>query len=659
MKSIQAKLTVSVLVVFFIALSALGGLNYWKARTIITNSVTEDIQYIAVSSSRDVGDWLEARKAMIQTIAEAPAVKKGDVEALLPLLINVHKANKEFEAIGYTFPSGLTYNSLGLKFDDLSQREYIQRSLKGEVYVSDPMVSRSTGQLFVAVSAPVKVDGKVTGVIFGAIYLDEVVKKVLDVKVGQTGYAFVAQGDGLRIIHPDKEMAMKSNPLKDEKTEPDQKKLAESMTKKEKGIALLASTQGVSKYYAYAPVSGTSWSLAVSVPVTEVTGEVSALTTVSVTTIIIVLILTSIIITWYARRLARPIREIEAVANRIAAGDITLTQLGVTGNDEIGRLGHSFEQMTDNLRRLINRILGATEQVAAAAEEMTASSEQSAQATNQVAGAVAQTAQGTERQAAAVTKAMGVVERIVAGAQQEAANTTHAVDMTRMAVTAAEDGNDSVETAISQMNQIQVTVDDSAKVVTELGERSKEIGKIVETIANIAGQTNLLALNAAIEAARAGEQGRGFAVVAEEVRKLAEDSQEAAKQIALLIQEIRAKTDTAVLAMTNGTVEVKKGTEVVDKAGAAFRNIVSQVKEVAGIAQGTSEGLAKLAAQSAQVLTAMQEIDTASRDIAGQAENISASTEEQSASIEEIASSSQELAKLAETLQSAVRQFKI
>ncbi|MDR3565111.1 MAG: methyl-accepting chemotaxis protein [Negativicutes bacterium] len=659
MRSIQAKLTITILIIFFIAMSVLGGLNYWKARGIITNNVTSDMEKTAAASAKDVGDWLGARKLVIATIAEAPAVKKGDVQELIPFLVNVAKANKEYEAIGYTFPSGLTYNSLGLKFDDLSQREYIKRSLQGEIYVSDPMISRSTGQLFVAVSAPVKVDGKVTGVVFGAITLEEVVKNVMAVKVGETGYAYVIQGDGLRIIHPDKEQAMKSNSLTDPKAEPDQKRLAERMVKREKGVALFTSSIGAAKYYAYAPIPGVDWALTIAVPAEEVTREVSALTTVSVATIIIVLIITAIIITWYARRLARPIREIEMVANQVAGGDITSVKLGIMSNDEIGRLGRSFEQMTDNLRRLINRILGATEQVAAASEELTANAAQSAQAANQVATSITQTAEGTERQSTAVSKAMGLVGQIAASAQKEATNTQNAVNITKRAVQAAEEGNESVDTAIKQMNQIQVTVDDSAKVVTELGERSKEIGKIVETIASIAGQTNLLALNAAIEAARAGEHGRGFAVVAEEVRKLAEDSQEAAKQIASLIREIQAKTDTAVAAMTTGTVEVKKGTEVVDKAGMAFRNIVGQVKEVATIAQGASDGLSKLAADSGQVLVAVEEVDSVSREIAGQAENISASTEEQSAAMEEIAASSQELAKLAEQLQSAVRQFKI
>ena len=224
---------------------------------------------------------------------------------------------------------------------------------------------------------------------------------------------------------------------------------------------------------------------------------------------------------------------------------------------------------------------------------------------------------------------------------------------------AASEGNKAVDTAIGQMISIWKTVDNSAQVVAELGERSKEIEQIVEAISGIASQTNLLALNAAIEAARAGEQGRGFAVVAEEVRKLAEQSQEAAKQIAKLISDIQGKTGEAVTAMVNGTQEVRRGTEVVDQAGRAFKDINGHVQEVAGIAQGTADGLIRLTAESQQILEGILDVKRTSQEISGQTQTISAASEEQSASVEEIAHSSQHLANLADQLQIIVAKFNL
>jgi methyl-accepting chemotaxis protein len=657
MRSIQTKLTVVILAIFIVALGALSGLNYWKARQIITETLTKDLTELSVNSAGDIGDWLEARKAEMTIMAVAPVIQSGNPDAILPFLANAAKENKFYDAVCFADQSGNFTNSANAR-GSIADREYFQLAVRGIVAVSDPVISKSTGHLIAPVAVPIKVGDKVTGVMYGTVTLDSLAKKIAAIKVGQTGYAYMLQKNGLIIAHPNKDFPMKLNAVTDISLPPGLRAVNERMVKGEAGLASYE-YQGSEQLVAFAPISGTSWVLAITVPLAEVTGAVSALTTISLLTSVVVLIVAGIIISWYSRRMARPIRELEAAARRIAGGDISLVELASTSDDEIGRLGQSFQEMSANLRSLIQKIIGATEQVAAASQELTANAEQSAEAANQVSASITQTAQGTDRQSKTVDNVLSLVEQITNGAQQGATSTNHAVEITRRAVDAAGTGNAAVDTAIRQMNQIQVAVDDSAKVVVELGENSKEIGNIVETIANIAGQTNLLALNAAIEAARAGEQGRGFAVVAEEVRKLAEESEEAAKQIAALIGNIQAKTETAVSAMTQGTAEVTKGTEVVDKAGAAFRDIGNQVAEVADIAQRAANGQSELAATSGKVLSAVQEVDKVSREIAAQAQNISASVEEQSATMQEIASSSQSLAKLAADLQEAAAKFRL
>jgi methyl-accepting chemotaxis protein len=210
-----------------------------------------------------------------------------------------------------------------------------------------------------------------------------------------------------------------------------------------------------------------------------------------------------------------------------------------------------------------------------------------------------------------------------------------------------------------QMDTIERTVANSAEAVTKLGERSLKIGQIVETISGIAGQTNLLALNAAIEAARAGEQGRGFAVVAEEVRKLAEQSQEATKQIAELIIEVQTETDKAVVAMNDGTREVKIGGEVVDTAGQAFQEIVGLVEGVSGQFKCISSAMQQMADESQQIVGAVYDIDKISKAAAEHTQMVSATTEEQAASMEEIAAASQSLVRMSEKLQNTIAKFKL
>ncbi|WP_093794515.1 methyl-accepting chemotaxis protein [Sporomusa acidovorans] len=364
-------------------------------------------------------------------------------------------------------------------------------------------------------------------------------------------------------------------------------------------------------------------------------------------------------ITWYARRMAKPIQALEMVAKRIAAGDISQVRLGIVSNDEIGRLGKSFEQMAENLRGLIRKITEASEQVAASSEELSANADQSAQASSQVAQVIAGMANGAEKQMKAVGDTALVINRMAEGVQQIAANADVVSGFSKKSADSAQEGSQAIEKAMTQMENIEKTVNRSAEVVTKLGERSQEIGQIVNTIVGIAGQTNLLALNAAIEAARAGEMGRGFAVVADEVRKLAEQSQDAAKQIAKLITEIQKDTDSAVLAMDDGTKEVSIGTEVVNGAGKTFEEIFRSINDVSVQMKEISTAIRQMASGSQQIVGSVHEIETISKEASGHAQTVSAATEEQSATMEEIAASSQALARMATDLTQAISYFKV
>lgn len=377
-----------------------------------------------------------------------------------------------------------------------------------------------------------------------------------------------------------------------------------------------------------------------------------------ITTVIAIMI--ALAFAWViARNIAARINVAVVALNEVATGNLSMKEYKINANDEIGQIGIALNSMVKNLRELISMVAHSSQQVAASSEELTANSEQSAQAAQQVAVTITETAHGAERQSIAVANALTQIEQVAIGNKQGAENASNSIDISDKAIQAIKQGNIAVETVISQMSNIQTTVNSSADVITRLGERSKEIGQIVETISNIAGQTNLLALNAAIEAARAGEQGKGFAVVAEEVRKLAEQSADAAKQIAGLITGIQGSTDKAVIAMNEGTKEVAEGSKLADKAGQSFNAIEKYTNEVAEISKGAAVGLAKLAESSQQVLSLIRDIDTASKDISGQSQTVSAATEEQSASMQEIASASEGLAKMAQELQETINKFKL
>ena len=214
-------------------------------------------------------------------------------------------------------------------------------------------------------------------------------------------------------------------------------------------------------------------------------------------------------------------------------------------------------------------------------------------------------------------------------------------------------------TAVAQMERMSQQMAESAQVVIGLGERSKEIGQIVDTITGITAQTNLLALNAAIEAARAGEAGKGFAVVAEEVRKLAAESAEAAQNIADLIRAIQTDTDSAVKAMETGRREVEQGTAMVQQSGESFQNISSLVAELYQQIEFSRRSIASADDSSKVVVTGIGNVEQLSQSTAADAESVSAATEEQTAMVHEMADGSRALAELAQGLQDEVMKFKI
>ena len=377
--------------------------------------------------------------------------------------------------------------------------------------------------------------------------------------------------------------------------------------------------------------------------------------------IIIAVIIGSCLAMFISNRIVKGLNEVIIFLERLAKGDfsVNVSAQGLADKSEFGDVSRAVDVMNKNIKALIKKIADMAEQLAASSEELTASSEQSAQASNQVAISITEVAQGAENQLSLARKANTVVDHISNAIRQVAGNTEVVSNSAGETAGTAKNGEASIKDAVTQMKTIEVKTNATATVIGELEDKSKQIGHIVEVISAIAGQTNLLALNAAIEAARAGEAGRGFAVVAEEVRKLAEQSQDAAKQITTLISEVQSKTDSAVTFMHDSKKEVDTGAGVVAEAGRNFNEIYQKVSQVAEQVHEISAAIEEITSGTNEVVNSVKEIDVESQKTAEETQNISASTQEQSASIEEIASASQHLAKLATDLQHEIGKFKI
>lgn len=316
------------------------------------------------------------------------------------------------------------------------------------------------------------------------------------------------------------------------------------------------------------------------------------------------------------RRLVNPVRKMAAIAGVASSGDLTV-ELNLKSEDEIGQLAAALQAMINQMRNMVNLVNQKAVSVAGSAEELNASAQQTSANANETAVTMSQIA-------TAVTQVAANIQDISAAA---VSTNEHATS-----------GKGGIGQVTGQMKLISDSSLEVSKVINGLSQKSQEINQIVELITHIADQTNLLALNAAIEAGRAGEQGRGFAVVAEEVRKLAEQSAEAAKEIKQLIGAIQKESTLAVTSMQDGSKQVDAGNQVVYEVSQSFNEIINAVK--------------KLGQQIQEAASAVEETTAG-------VEEVAASTEQQTAAMEEVSASADNLSALAGELNELVGKFKI
>ncbi|SMC86412.1 methyl-accepting chemotaxis protein [Sporomusa malonica] len=654
---IKAKLTVMICGLLVLSLGILGAINYWQAYKLITSDAEQELAASAALAASEVGLWFEARKAETLTLANSPILQEDRATAIA-YLTEEGKKNKIYSRFFIVDDQGNAAYTNGSSAN-LSDREFYQKVMaSGAAFIADPVVSKVDGKMVVVIAVPLQKDGKTIGMLGGTVTVDDLIKKVVAFKTGVTGHAYVIQGSGLVIMHPDKELVMKANLLTGQDVDTKLRALTERMIGGEKGTAQYT-FQGIAKYLAYAPVTGTSWSLAVNIPVTEVLSKLDSFKLGFFTTLGIVLILASAISFLFSRTLAKPLQNLSAMAESIARGDLDIPEARVNSKDELGMLAAAFNTMTANTRSIIRQVMQSAEQVAAASEQLTASAEQSADAAAHVAGVIGEVTLDTGNQRKDLKDTATVVEELSEQIREVAGGAQAAASLAEQTSVKIVTGRQAVEQTVNQMNSIEKATASVQQAIERLAASSAQIGEIVNVIASIAGQTNLLALNAAIEAARAGEQGRGFAVVADEVRKLAEQTQEAAKQITSLIGENHSNSTNAVALMNAGTSDVQQGITLVNNAGNSFGEIALLVSKVSDQVRDMSSSIREMANGSAQIVTKVRVVEQAGNRVDERTQTVSAATQEQSATMEEIASSSHNLARLSEELHNAVNSFRL
>ncbi len=354
----------------------------------------------------------------------------------------------------------------------------------------------------------------------------------------------------------------------------------------------------------------------------------------------------------------KPLRLLSDKLQLMSQGDLT-QELPVRTGDEFGVMAGHFNEMTGKLRGMFQLVADLSMAVGATSQQLTASAEQTSKASELIAVSIGHVAEGAQSQHSYASDASQAMGEMAVGVQRIA-------DSSAVVSSSAEDvaeqtraGSAQLQEAVLLMDELETSVAATGGAIDRLGDRSNQIGGMIEMISGISTQTNLLALNAAIEASRVGEHGRGFAVVAAEIRKLAEQTKKAAEQVTVLVEAVRGDTNEAAQAMSAGKEKVRQGVKSVADSGQTFAAILTEMSQVNHQIQEVSAAAQQMTASTEQVASSVGELADLAADASSQSQSVAAASEEQLASMEEISASAEALSHMVQELLEKLSEFKI
>lgn len=634
--SIKQKLQINIAILSTVITVLFGTVNSIIIYNDAMHNMGLRIQESTTAYSHSVENAILIYKTKINAIAQDKAIRNaGSSAQQVNSILSELAKDYEFESVVITDAKGITSDGA-----DVSDREYFQKSVAGETYISSPLISKATGNMVLILSAPISGDGR-NGIVFARLTSDSFSKMINDVSLGKSGYGFIVDKTGTVVAHKDQENVNNQlNYIEASKTDPaflGAAKMVQNMIAGKTDLEPVL-YKGSKLTVGYTPIPNTDgWSIAVAAKASELMEGFYASITTTVIFVVIFLLISLICAVKIASPIVNPIIKMVERLELLAKGDLHSEVPQYQRDDEIGTLSNSLHYTVNSLKSIINdvsTVLGSVENgdctstidseyladfirlktstngiitnLNSIFHNFKLSINQISNGADQISSGAQLLASGTTEQAATVEQLNAAITNVSHHAEENVITVSNVSEYVRQTGEELTKGN----AYIQNLNQAMI----------EIGESSKKITNITKVIEDIAFQTNILALNAAIEAARAGEAGKGFAVVADEVRNLAVKVSEAAGETASLLEQSSTVVENGEN-ISKETVEILKG--LADKA------------------DFLGESMDKIRNASDEQVEAIKQINTGLSQVSSVVQTNAATAEESSASSEELAAQAQ------------------
>ena len=544
--------------------------NDYLQRNAIRDDLNNYLHEMGDVTASNIQTWLTGRIALVENAAQNIAINPEPT--VVASLLEQKALTSSFMATYVGDSKGAFTIRPDTKmpdgFDPRVRPWYKGAQSSNGSTLTEPYIDAATGQLIISVATPSATQsGQSIGVVGGDLSLQTLVDNISALNFGGMGYAFLVSADGKVLVHPDKNLVMKT--LAD---------LYPNNTPKISSDFSEVQANGKDNIVTFTPIKGlpsVNWYLGISVDKDKSFAMLSEFRTSAVIATIIAVVIIIALLGMLIRVLLQPLHVMTRAMQDIADGEGDLTRrLTIQNNDEFGTLGNAFNRFVERIHTSIREVSSATEQVNEVALRVVSASNSSMV--------------NSDEQANRTNSVAAAINELGAAAQEIARNAAQASSQASDARHLAEDGQQVVERNIKAMTQLSAMISASSSNIEALNSKTVNIGQILEVITSISQQTNLLALNAAIEAARAGEAGRGFAVVADEVRNLAHRTQESAQQVQKMIEELQVGARDSVSTMSESQRHSLDSVEIANLAGERLNSVTQRIGEIDGMNQSVA-----------------------------------------------------------------------